>query len=206
MDILGKNALSANVGQRLRMLREERNISIRELARRSSLSANALSMIERGLTSPSVSTLDRIARALGIPITAFFRQEPERRQVVFIKANEYMRIPFMRGLLESLGGEFFSGNMEAFLLTLESGGNSGPSRITHDGHEFVFCLRGTLEYEVAGERHLLETGDSLIFGAKMPHRWCNPGDVVANAVIVIACFEKTELPGGYHVSSLPQQE
>jgi len=206
MEHFGKNALSVNVGQRLRILREERNISLRELARRSGLSANALSMIERELTSPSVSTLDKIATALGISITAFFHQEPQRRSVVFVKANERSRIPFLRGLWEGLGGEFFSGRMNAFLLTLENGGNSGPFGMVHGGHEFVFCLRGTLEYEVSGERYLLEAGDSLIFNAQMVHRWRNPGNVVANAVIVIAGFEDAERPGNYHTSSLPQEK
>ena len=57
MDLFGKEAISVDVGQRLKALREERGISMRTLARNSGLSANALSMIERGLTSPSISTL-----------------------------------------------------------------------------------------------------------------------------------------------------
>jgi transcriptional regulator with XRE-family HTH domain len=76
MDPYGKEADSVDVGQRLRSLRDERQISMRALARRSGLSANALSMIERGLTSPSVSTLNKLAMALEVLITAFFRNEP----------------------------------------------------------------------------------------------------------------------------------
>ncbi len=72
MDLFGKEAISVDVGQRLKTLREERGISMRTLARNSGLSANALSMIERGLTSPSISTLFKIATALGVPITDFF--------------------------------------------------------------------------------------------------------------------------------------
>ena len=55
------------VGRRLRGLREARGISMRKLARLSGLSANALSMIERGKTSPSVSTLYKLAEAMGMP-------------------------------------------------------------------------------------------------------------------------------------------
>ncbi len=126
MDPFGKEAESVDVGQRLRILREERSISMRALARRSGLSANALSMIERGLTSPSVSTLNKLATALEVPITAFFRQEPVREKIVFRKAAERARVPFLRGLIEGLGGENFIGRVEAFLLTLENGGSSGP--------------------------------------------------------------------------------
>ncbi len=206
MDVFGKEADSVDVGQRLRTLREEREISMRELARRSGLSANALSMIERGLTSPSVSTLTKLATALEVPITAFFRPEPERQPVVFRKANERSRVPFQRGLWEGLGGEAFSGHMEAFLLTLDSGGSSGPHGMIHTGHEFVFCLRGTLEYEVNHERYLMEAGDSLIFSANNNHRWRNTGHSVVMAVIVISGFEESEHPGDFHLASAKSEE
>jgi transcriptional regulator with XRE-family HTH domain len=202
MDPFGKEAESVDVGQRLRILREERDISMRALARRSGLSANALSMIERGLTSPSVSTLNKLATALEVPITAFFRQEPVREQIVFRKASERNRVPFLRGVIEGLGGESFTGKVEAFLLTLESGGSSGPHGMLHTGHELVFCLRGTIEYEVGDQRFLLEPGDSLIFAAQLMHRWRNPANNVANAIIVISAFEDSERPGEFHVASM----
>ena len=202
MEPYGKEAESVDVGQRLRILREERGISMRALARRSGLSANALSMIERGLTSPSVSTLNKLASALEVPITAFFRQEPVREQIVFRKASERTRVPFLRGLLEGLGGESFSGRVEAFLITLESGGSSGPHGMIHTGHELVFCMRGTIEYEVEDQRYQLEPGDSLIFASQLVHRWRNTGNTVANAIIVISAFEESERPGEYHLASI----
>jgi transcriptional regulator with XRE-family HTH domain len=202
MDPYGKEAESVDVGQRLRMLRDERGISMRALARRSGLSANALSMIERGLTSPSVSTLNKLAIALEVPITAFFRQELAREPLVYRKAAERTRVPFLRGLIEGLGGEAFAGRVEAFLLTLENGGSSGPHGMIHTGHELVYCLRGTLEYEVENQRYQLEPGDSLIFAAQMNHRWRNPGNSVANAIIVISAFEESERPGEFHLASM----
>lgn len=202
MEPFNKEAESVDVGQRLRLLREERGISMRALARRSGLSANALSMIERGLTSPSVSTLNKLTSALEVPITAFFRQEPEREQVVFRKASERSRVPFLRGLMEGLGGESFAGHVEAFLLTLESGGSSGPHGMIHSGHELVFCLRGTLEYIINDQRYLLEPGDSLLFASQIMHRWRNPGNSVTNAIVVISAFEDSERPGEYHIASM----
>jgi len=144
MDLLGKDAVSVDVGGRLRVLRQERDMSMRALARASGLSANALSMIERGRTSPSVSTLYKLSEAMEIPITAFFRELPPRNEIVFRKASERTRVPFLRGVWEGLGGEFFVGRMEPFMLTLESGASSGPFGIIHSGHEFVMCLRGKL--------------------------------------------------------------
>src|SRR5512143_3973441 len=131
MALYQNDAVSVNVGERLRELREARNISMRTLATRSGLSANALSMIERGKTSPSVSTLYKLADAMGVSITAFFGPETDKKQVVFLRSDERARMAFTRGVFEALGGEQFAGRVEPFMLTMESGASSGPHSITH---------------------------------------------------------------------------
>ncbi len=198
MDIYGKEAYSVDVGSRLRQLREERNMSMRSLATASGLSANALSMIERGKTSPSVSTLYKLADALGVPVTTFFGTQPSKQQVIFTHAEERPRVPFARGVWEGLGGEQFAGRVEPFMLTLESGVSSGPSSMAHSGHEFVFCLRGQLEYLVERGIYLLGPGDSLLFAAHLNHRWRNPGNTVTNALIVLSGFLEEEQPHVMH--------
>ncbi len=192
MALYQNDAVSVNIGDRLRALREERNISMRSLATRSGLSANALSMIERGKASPSVSTLYKLAEALGISITAFFSSDVERKQVVFLKSDSRTRMSFTRGIFEGLGGEQFVGRVEPFMLTLENSANSGPRSMTHTGHEFVFCLRGELEYQVERQLYHLESGDSLLFAAHLKHKWRNPGKNVATAIIIISGFEEGE--------------
>ncbi len=199
MELYKKNAISVNVGGRLRELRTERGLSIRELARKSSLSANALSMIERGKTSPSVSTLYKLADALGIPITSFFGGEEKRDSVVFVKADERTRIPFQRGIWEGLGGENFIGRVEPFVLTLESGATSGPYTMVHTGHEFVICLRGELEYQVEDKYYNLEAGDSLMFSARLRHRWRNAVGNVTNALFLLSGFAEGERPSPMHM-------
>lgn len=185
-------AISIDVGRRLRELREARNVSIRGLAQNSGLSANALSMIERGRSSPSVSTLYKLADALGVPMTSFFAAQAEKRQAVLVKAEERTRIPFSRGVWEGLGGEHFTGRVEPFVLTLESGASSGTHNMAHGGHEFVFCLRGRLEYLVEKQTYELAAGDSLLFAAQLNHRWRNPGSVVTNALILLSGFSEGE--------------
>ncbi len=189
-----RNAISVDVGQKLRQLRQARGLTIRALARASGISANALSLIERGRTSPTVSTLYKLAAALGVPITAIFAVEPARQDVVFLSRQNRTRVPFPRGLWEGLGGERFSGGVEPFALTLESGANSGPHPVSHPGHEFVMCLRGQLEYQVGKESFRLEPGDSLLFRSHLKHRWRNPGPTVTEAVFVLSCFAEGERP------------
>lgn len=198
MDASAREAISIDVGSRLRELRETKNISMRGLATASGLSANALSMIERGKTSPSVSTLYKLADALGVPITAFFGGHEDKRQVIFTRADERVRIPFTRGVWEGLGGERFVGRVEPFMLTLESGATSGLHSMAHSGHEFVYCLRGKLAYQVDEEHFNLESGDSLLFAAKLQHRWHNPGGTVTNALIILSGFLEGEEPQAMH--------
>ena len=190
-----------DVGTRLRQLRSERNKSMRALARDSGLSTNALSMIERGRTSPSVSTLHKIADALEVPITAFFRLEPTRQDIVFRPAGMRSCIEFPKGTWEGLGGEQFTDRLEPFMLALEPGGSSGSYGMLHTGSEFVICMEGKIEYEVEDHKYVLNPGDSLIFAAQLRHRWRNTGEKIARAVIVLAGFEHGERPGEFHVSS-----
>jgi transcriptional regulator with XRE-family HTH domain len=192
------DAVSIKVGEAIRELRTSRGESLRALARASTLSANALSMIERGLASPSVGTLYRVAEALEVPISRLFQVDEKRAAVVFRKAAERTRLPISRGLWEGLGGESFDGRFEPMILTMESGCSSGPESMIHTGHEFVYCLRGVLEYGVEGEDFALEPGDSLLFRAHQRHRWRNPGPIVTQALIVLAGFEEGESPGRTH--------
>jgi transcriptional regulator with XRE-family HTH domain/quercetin dioxygenase-like cupin family protein len=203
MDLTSRAAVSVDVGNRLRQLRETCGVSMRTLATMSGLSANALSMIERGKTSPSVSTLYRLADALEVPVTDFFSPAPVREKVVFLKADARTRLPFMRGLWEGLGGENFVGHVMPFMLTLESGASSGPNNVIHTGHEFVFCLRGQLEYLVEGHPYMLETGDSLLFAANLNHRWRNPGNTVTSALIFLSDFSDGEQAVPMHIEDKP---
>lgn len=192
---------SAEVGKRLRELREERRISLRELGRLSGMSVNALSQIERGMTSPSVSTLYRLVDALGVPITAIFRTEPAREEIVYIPVAERNKVPFPSGLWEGLGGESFIGRMQPFMLTLDIGADSGAQVIVHTGHEFVLCLQGLLEYTLEGRKYILGEGDSLLFAAHLRHSWRNPSNSITRAIVVLSGFEEFESPAGFHLKT-----
>ena len=138
---------------------------------------------------------------MGVPITSFFGEEAERESVVFMKADERTRIPFQRGTWEGLGGQNFVGRMEPFVLTLESGANSGTHTMVHTGHEFVVCLRGELEYQIEDQFYVLEAGDSLMFSARLRHRWRNAGGNVTNALFLLSGFAEGEHPTPMHMAS-----
>ena len=193
-----RETLAVDVGLRLKQLREERNISMRGLATKSGLSANALSMIERGKTSPSVSTLYKLSDALGVPITDFFNQQFERADIVFLKSDERSHLSFTRGFMEGLGGEQFIGKVSPFLVSLESGATSGQARMSHTGHEFVYCLSGMLEYRVEAKVFTLGTGDSLLFAAQLEHSWRNTSSDLTTALIIISDHSESKKSLGKH--------
>jgi transcriptional regulator with XRE-family HTH domain len=201
MERFENEVLTVDVGGRLKELRIERGMSMRSLARASGLSTNALSMIERGRASPSVSTLYKLADALGVPITAFFRLEPPKQKIVFCRAAGRKRVAFPNGLWEGLGGEAFVGHVEPFMLTLEPGGGSGPFGMLHSGSEFVLCIKGEIEYTIEDEKFTLQQGDSLIFAAHLRHTWRNLVECPSTAIIVLADFEQGERPSEFHLSS-----
>jgi glyoxylate utilization-related uncharacterized protein len=87
------------------------------------------------------------------------------------------------------------------MLTLQPGGGSGTSGMLHTGNEFAYCASGQVEYEVEGEKFILNPGDSLIFVAQQRHRWRNAGEGVAKLLIVLAGFQQSERPSEFHISS-----
>jgi len=174
-----------NVGLRLRELRTEQGLSIRSLAELSGLNFNTLSLIENGKTSPSVGTLQQIALALRVPITAFFETKSMQREVVYQKPGQRPWATFTYGLLEDLGAGLTLGEGLPLLITLEPGTDSGPEAIVHTGQEFVYCLEGCLTYIVAGNEYILESGDSLIFQAHLTHRWENRGKTLSRSLLIL---------------------
>ncbi|OGO38613.1 MAG: hypothetical protein A2Z03_10680 [Chloroflexi bacterium RBG_16_56_8] len=187
-----------NVGRRLKELRSEHELTIRELADKSGLAINTLSLIENGKTSPSVSTLQQIAAALEVRITAFFESNTPPTSVGFIKAAQRPYAKFAHGALEDLGGGVAPYAVEPFVVTLEPHSSSGAEPIVHTGYEFVFCLSGHMLYTIQDRPYLLEPGDSLLFESHLPHRWQNVHAEPAQTLLILYPLDTPEHPVQHH--------
>lgn len=190
--------LEESLGNRLRELRRQQALSLRALAEKSGLSANTLSLIENGKTSPSVATLQQIAIALSIPITSFFEVKVNREPVIFSKQDQRSSSAFLHGRLEELGTGVGNEGLQPFVVSFDARTDSGPQPLTHEGSEFVYCLSGRVIYNVIGEEYTLEPGDSLLFSSKMPHTWFNPLEEVSKVIIVMATAEEPRRPALIH--------
>jgi transcriptional regulator with XRE-family HTH domain len=173
-----------DVGAQVRALRQQRGLSLRALAELCDLSPNTISLIERGGSSPSVSTLHRLAMALSVHITAFFEERAEPIHAVLTRAAERRRSGNAQVLLESLGTGLEEQALEPFLVTMKPGAGSGQQPMVHIGQEMVYCVQGEVEYDVAGQPYRLGIGDTLLFEARLPHRWRNPGKRPATFLLV----------------------
>jgi transcriptional regulator with XRE-family HTH domain len=187
-----------NVGRRLRELRLENGLSIRALAEKSGLNFNTLSLIENGKTSPSVSTLQQLAKGLEVPITVFFENDIPKTQVSFLKAGQRRRAAFAHGMMEDLGGGLTLHGGQPFLVTLEPKADSGLAPIVHTGLEFVFCLEGHLSYTIEDHLYPLDPGDSLLFEAYLPHRWQNIGEAPSRSLLVLCPADDGDHPTERH--------
>jgi len=196
-----ENAFS--LGEKLRQIRSERNISQRDLAKLAGLSPNSISLIERDETSPSVSTLQSLAAALNIRMSYFFEvQTPS--SVLHIKSESRPKIESEGVIIEGMGKTLPFQELEPFSITLEpKAGSGGERQVVHSGHEFVYCLQGKIEYVIDGKVYLLEMGDILIFEATLPHLWRNPFDNMAKFILVLQTPNASREPVQRHFSSHP---
>jgi transcriptional regulator with XRE-family HTH domain len=187
-----------DVGRRLRELRATSGFSIRALAELSGLNVNTLSLIENQRTSPSVSTLQQLAQALQVPISAFFETDHGEQLFIHQKAGNRPRVAFKHGSIEDLGAGMSRFGAEPLIVTLAPYAESGKIPIVHTGREFVYCLEGHISYIVDSETYQLEPGDSLFFEAYLPHRWKNSGDTPSRNLLVLCSLDERDRPKERH--------
>ncbi|MHB0967251.1 MAG: NifB/NifX family molybdenum-iron cluster-binding protein [Bellilinea sp.] len=188
------------VGKRLRDMRASRGLSLRALADLSGLNVNTLSLVENGKSSPSVGTLQQLALALDVPISAFFETESVEQSVIFTPRGERPLTSFGSTQIQNLGENLSGRVVQPFVIFLQPGMGSGDRMIVHTGYEFVYCLCGSVRYEVEQQSFILNQGDSLVFEAHLPHRWENIGEDVAQILLVLYPSDEREELGGRHFS------
>jgi transcriptional regulator with XRE-family HTH domain len=157
----------------VRARRQAIGLSVGQLAERSSISKGMLSKIENAQTSPSLSTIERLATALDMPVTSLFRGLAEERDAVFVKAGtgpEIVRQGTRAGhvyqLLGSLRGP--DKRLEPLLVSLTERNEIFP-QFQHPGVELLYMLDGVMEYGYGKQTYRMERGDTLQFEGDSPH-------------------------------------
>ena len=165
-----------SVHDRIRLLRKRQGISLRQLAATAGMSASSVSAIERGLSAPSVGTLQRLAAALDTTVPGLLdTPRPQRQLVVRPHERQVLDMETPGVVFENLYAS--ETVLQSILISVEPGHGSQES-YSHEGEEFIYVVEGQLEVTL-DELYTYRLGpqDAMTFDSKRPHRWHNPGTV-----------------------------
>ena len=196
---------SSELGPRLRAIRLQRGIGLRELARKLDLSPSSISQIETGKMRPSVRTLYALASEFGVTVDELLFDERPPSQLAASsaasapptsaaepglavqRAEDRPAITLNSGVRWERLMLWADEDVEFIEATYEPGGSSSPdgSFVRHSGNEFGHVLSGTLHVVVGFDEFVLEPGDSITFPSSTPHRLSNEGTETVRAIWVV---------------------
>ena len=174
-----------DIGGKIRQIRTDKNLTIKQLAELVACTPSLISQLERGKADPSISTLKKIASALNANIVDFFMMATADDDIV-TRVKERVDIQLKRwdtkiqSLIKRLGNK----KMQPFYTTIKPGGGS-HGMYTHEGEEFGIVLHGELELTINDKVHVVRENESFYFTSQTPHNWNNKGKQDAIVVWVI---------------------
>jgi len=181
------------IGANIREIRLAKKASLTETARLAGITKSTLSKIENGQLSSPISTLLSIAKALGVHLADFVKENHPASHAIYTprgKGRLVVRDGTRLGYsYESLALGFPNQAAEPFLLTIRPGDSVGEFR--HSGQEFIYMLSGAVRFEVGDQAYDLHEGDSLFFDATQLHRTTLLGKKTAQ---FLAVFVETPKP------------
>jgi transcriptional regulator with XRE-family HTH domain len=168
---------NGTLGARVRRLRAERELSLRDVAAQSGLSASLLSQLERDQANPSLQTLQRLALSMGVSIFALLPQDTLAPSATVVRPDNRRKLVIQDGQLRyELLSPDTNRIMEVWMGRLEPGAEMGPEFSTHPSEEFILVLHGRMTITIGDESHVLEEGCSIQYDGHIPHRIDNASD------------------------------
>ncbi|WP_170765092.1 helix-turn-helix domain-containing protein [Ruegeria lacuscaerulensis] len=169
-----KSDAELEIGRTLQRLRQERNLTVTELAAQAQVSAPMISRIENGNVSPSLGTLQALADSLSVSLMALFSRSDDAADVHHVKAGtglpscritqDHAHNYLLLGKHNGLGGIFQSARIR---IAKEEAGNL--PRYQHEGYVFIQMIEGQATYGCGTQDFAMSAGDTLSFDAKLPH-------------------------------------
>lgn len=165
------------VGEKIKRLREEKSLTIDELAQRSGLGVEQIGRIEENIDIPSLAPLIKIARVLGVRLGTFLDDEDETGPVVCRKGEVGDTISFSNNAIHSrkhmeyhsLSKSKANRHMEPFIIDVMPTDDSDFVLSSHEGEEFIMVMEGVMEISYGENIYLLEEGDSIYYDSIVPH-------------------------------------
>ena len=175
-----------NLGKQIRSFRKQKQLTLKQVAEKAECSDGFISQVERGLASPSIATLKRIANALDVNlITLIQADEIETDQVVTRRKDRVQfKFPQTEVYSELLTTNVRSKQMQPLYKIVKPGAGS-EGTYKHEGEEMGVVLEGTLELTVDDQVWDLEPGDAFYFRSSRNHGYRNKGTQDARLIWVI---------------------
>ena len=161
------------IGAKIKSIRAERKLSLEELSKLTEVSKAMLGQIERGVSSPTVSTLWKIATGLGVPFTSFVEEESPKFSKVNIEEVEPLFEDEGRYIVHTLFPTEPRRNFEVYSVTLNPGCTYTSPAHRNGVEEYVYVQRGEMNILVEGTEHVLISGDAFRFSADYEHTYGN---------------------------------
>jgi len=156
-------------------------MSLRVLSKKSGISANALSLIERNKTSPTVTTLMAVARAFSLSVNDFFSEtDKEKDGFVIYKRSE----SGTQAVVEAMATNLKNQNLNPLFIRLGYNERFRKELCFHSGDEFIYCLSGEIECEIDTTRIRIGPGDAVTYKAEIPHRIKSISPSGSNVLVV----------------------
>ena len=181
---------SANpIADRLAEHRKLNGLTLEELAQRASLTKSYLSKLERGLSSPTIATVLKLAEALKVTVDQLIAPRRPESEILHVKAAD--RVPFSRSAehhgytYEAIATERADKSMMPFIMMPPFAIKDGPMS-SHAGEELIFVVAGEMEVVFEDRTVRMAAGDSLYFNASIPHRSRSLGKTQAQALVVVS--------------------
>lgn len=161
------------VGRRLREIRSQKQMTLRDVARRAGVSATLISDIERGKTSPTINSLSKISRALDEAIVHFI-EEPGSREIAHTTRRDRVTVISDRGEVQmtSLSAGIASGKMDV-IEAVYPAGSSTDRTMTHHGEKCGLVLEGELSVAIVGNVYSVRPGEAIHFRGTLEHSVSN---------------------------------
>ncbi len=175
-----------SLGETIRKQRMERDLTIKQVAEVTGLSQSLISQAERDISNLSISSLKKIADALGVPLIAFFSEGVSEAGAVVRRDQRKKLIPRGTGIVYELLSPNMHCAIELIYNIYEPGATTGPQLYTHEGEEVGVVLSGTMEVTIGVEKYVLEEGDSIYFSSTIPHSYKNVGKTRLIAIWAIS--------------------
>jgi len=185
------------LGRKIRDLRLRRGLTVQQLAEATGLSKGFVSQVENGRTSPSLATLQDLARSLETSVAYLVVEEDQVPYVVRRAQRPSMSVNGSGSRVEVMSAQPRR-NLELLHAELPPGVSMGDKRQFHHGEEVVLCVEGRLSLVCGDHVVLLEAGDSCHFDGRVPHSIENAGDITARLFIALtpSAFEPLMRPRG----------